>query len=184
MNEPLDDIETNFELIINEEKRGLMFWYRLIMNLFAIVMFSWAAVGFYSLSPLISILIFIPTLLIGFPMSIVSLNSFSEKQKVKLDTKEFKLTKNRKYFAKEISIPVEQIVDVKLKPIRLNSLENFIVWLKVFKNYTDLPAIESKGGTYYFGEFNLTKVDRKELIENIKRTQHNTMYMSCAKPVQ
>ena len=173
MKDSQENTDSTFRLRLDTENKGIMFWYRLLMNLIWIIMSVWVAFGFISLSPLFTIVILAMTMVFGIPLTIVSLNSFSETQEIELDKKEFRLTKNRRYLRRQFTIPVGEITSITLKSPRLLSLENFVVWLKVFKNYVDIPAIETNKGTFYFGEYNMTKTDRKKLEEKLIKTQHN-----------
>lgn len=82
-----------FELKIDKEKRDLSFWYRLVMTPSILIIGLWVAHGFYSLSPVISVLILLPTVFISFPLIIVTLNSFNEKQEITVNRNQVNIKK-------------------------------------------------------------------------------------------
>ena len=174
--ETREKTDMTFKLHLDIEDIGFMFLYRLLMNLGWLIMSVWVAYGFYTLSPLFTIVILGMTMVYGIPMTIVSINSFNETQEIELNKKEFRLTKKRRFMRRQITIPAGEITNISMKSPRLLSLENLLVLLKLFKNYVDIPAIETNNGTFYFGEYNLTKTDRKKLVETLKKTQHNNGY--------
>ena len=157
---------------IGLERFHFMRYYRIIfLPIFLILLLF--LTGLFIKIFAISVIFTIPFWFAIVLMIIGNINSFKETQIIKIDNKNVVIEKVRPIYPIKYQIPICEIQQIQLKQLEIGfgkrfNKENWLIWLKGFRNYVQLPTIITNTTNYYFFEYGDSKIEKEELTKMLE----------------